>query len=212
MLASRSPRRRMLLNERGLVHDASHPGFEDSVLEPGQVTPEQWISSLAYLKAWAKASEVGLGHVILGADTACLMDGRLIGTPHSAAEAEAMIRGFVNREHEVLTGVAIIDLRGSGSPVRHIFIDRAVVRLGQLSESQISEYIAGGSWAGKAGGYNYREAAESGWPLSHTGDATTVMGLPMAKLTRRLADLGVVGCRPIVNGPADGRVARGAVA
>lgn len=238
VLASRSPRRRMLLDENGLKHDAQHPGFEDSVLERGRVSPEQWIGSLAYLKAWARAGEPGAaGRLVIGADTACLVDGELIGTPRDADEAETMIRRFVNREHDVLTGVAIIDLRDGGSvaggevadegraahagslepvtaPARRIFVDRARVRLGRLSEDQIRAYIASGAWMGKAGAYNYREALAAGWPLSCEGDVTTVMGLPMAALRRQLAAMGVVGNAPIVTAgtAGDERIVRGAVA
>jgi nucleoside triphosphate pyrophosphatase len=236
VLASRSPRRRMLLDESGLRHDAQHPGFEDSVLERGKVSAEQWIGSLAYLKAWARAGEPGAsGRLVIGADTACLVDGELVGTPRDADEAEAMIRRFVGREHDVLTGVAIIDLRDGGSvaggevtdegrpagtlepvtaPSRRIFVDRARVRLGRLGEEQIRAYIASGAWMGKAGAYNYREALAAGWPLSCDGDVTTVMGLPMAALRRQLAAMGVVGSTPIVTAGTAGeeRIVRGAVA
>jgi septum formation protein len=194
VLASRSPRRRALLDEHGLSHEAAHPGFEDSELERGPVPPDQWIASLAYLKAWAKAADSDLpaGSMVLGADTACLMDNELIGTPADAAEAEAMIRRFIDAEHEVLTGVAVVEVRpfAAGGPLdRECFIDRAKVRLGHLSNEQIGSYIASGEWSGKAGGYNYRERVEAGWPLSHEGDATTIMGLPMNLLTGRLFKL-----------------------
>jgi septum formation protein len=192
ILASRSPRRRQLLAEHGFAaHEAVHPGFEDAALKPHTTNPGAWVASLAYLKAWAKASDpASAGRVVIGADTACLLDGRLIGTPTTPEEAEGMIRAFIGREHEVLTGVAVIDLRGD-APVRHIFTDTARVRLGRLSEQQIADYIAGNHWQGKAGGYNYREALIAGWPLSHTGDVTTIMGLPMARLSGLLTRLGV---------------------
>ena len=192
ILASRSPRRRQLLGEYGFgVHEAAHPGFEDATLKPHTTNPAAWVASLAYLKAWARASDAGArSRIVIGADTACLMDGQLIGTPTTPEEAEGMIRTFIGREHEVLTGVAVIDCRGD-SPTRYIFTDTARVRLGRLSESQIQGYIASNAWQGKAGGYNYREALIAGWPLSHTGDMTTIMGLPMVRLTALLTKLGV---------------------
>jgi septum formation protein len=233
VLASRSPRRQMLLHENGLRHDAEHPGFEDSVLERGQVSADQWIASLAYLKAWARAGEPGAsGKLVIGADTACILDGRLIGTPRDAAEAEEMVRAFIGREHEVLTGVAIIDLRYGASvagaladetstpvapvtaPARRMFVERARVRLGKLSEEQIRAYIASGAWQGKAGAYNYRDALAAGWPLTCDGDVTTVMGLPMNALRKQLAAMGIVGEAPIVTAGSVGeeRIVRGAVA
>ena len=195
VLASRSPRRRLLLTEHGLPHEAYHPGFEDGGLRRGEVTPEQWVAALASLKAWAGAmSPASCGQLVLGADTACLMDGQLIGTPADSGEAEAMLRGFIGREHDVLTGVAMIDQRRSRSQAeRHIFVDRATVRFGQLSESDIADYIRGGDWVGKAGAYNLRDRLNAGWPIEYSGDVTTIMGLPMKALLNRLAKLGLAG-------------------
>lgn len=197
LLASRSPRRRALLTEHDIPHEAVQPGFEDGVLVPGAVSPAQWVTSLAYLKAWAGASQPAAreqgGRIVLGADTACLMQGRLIGTPADAQEAASIIRSFVDTEHDVLTGVAMLDLRGHTGTVedlpedkRHIFADRARVRFGPVSEQQISEYVASGQWQGKAGAYNLAERVSEGWPIHFEGDHTTIMGLPMNALVRRL--------------------------
>lgn len=192
ILASRSPRRRQLLAEFGFAaHESQHPGFDDAVLTPNAANPAAWVMSLAYLKAWARATDpAAVGRVILGADTACLLDGNLIGTPTTPAEARAMLKSFMGRDHHVLTGVAVIDHRGS-QPTRHLFYDTATVRLGRLTPTQIQDHLAGESWQGKAGGYNYREAVAMSWPIAHTGDATTIMGLPMQRLSIRLASMGL---------------------
>lgn len=191
LLASRSPRRTSLLSAAGIGHEAAHPGFDDAVLEPGNVAPGVWIASLAYLKAWAKWRDlrqagVPLPSVILGADTACLVDGDLVGTPTSPAEAHAMIRRMEGRDHEVITGVAAID---TATGRREVFFDRATVSLGTLTDAQLSDYIASGSWQGKAGAYNLSERVEAGWPIKWEGDPTTIMGLPMRELRRRLGPL-----------------------
>ncbi len=187
VLASRSPRRRSLLLEAGIQHRAEHPGFDDGGLKPGNVSCEQWVASLAYLKAWAKVRETD-ADLIIGADTACVLDDRLIGTPNTAEEAGGMIRSFLNREHHVVTGVALIDLR-SGRPERVLFSERAAVRFGGLSEQQIALYISTDEWQGKAGAYNLRERLDAGWPITYDGDPTTIMGLPMKALLRRLRTL-----------------------
>lgn len=201
-LASRSARRRELLDAAGISHDAEHPGFEDGVLTPGRATPEQWVASLAYLKAWSRGREK-LAHekssacgaqgwtgprFVLGADTACVADGRMIGTPTTAYEARAMLCDFRNREHDVVTGVALID-RQTGR--RHLFVDRATVRVGMLTDPQIDQYVATNAWHGKAGGYNLRERMDAGWPIEFTGDPSTIMGLPMGVLLRALRALGL---------------------
>ena len=184
-LASRSPRRREFLLAAGIEHEAEHPGVEDSILVPGDVSPSQWVMSLAYLKAQAGAALIpGKHRLVIGADTTCVVDGRMVGTPRDAAEAREIIRGFVGRSHDVLTGVAIVD---SISGAREMFWDRATVVFGNLEVAQIEEYIATGAWAGKAGAYNLAERVAAGWPIVTSGDETTVMGLPMKKLQARLA-------------------------
>lgn len=205
LLASRSPRRRALLSEAGFAHEACHPGFEDGPLRPGKVTPGQWVASLAKLKAWAgartpeaRALLASSDVVVLGADTACVMDGVLIGTPGTAEEAAKMVRAFANREHEVVTGVALLRVERSGveEGSRVLFADRALVRMGHLSESELEKYIASGAWQGKAGGYNIAERMQAGWDISFVGDQTSIMGLPMRRLAGALAGMGVVSCLP----------------
>lgn len=205
LLASRSPRRRTLLNEFGIAHDAEHPGFEDALLAPGSATPRQWVSSLAYLKAWTKAMSMGAheagvprrsgapsaGCVVVGADTTCVLGDSMAGTPTNKAEAREMLRSLAAGQHEVVTGVALVLVNGPTQTVRHIFVDSATVRVGELSDATIDEYVDSGGWQGKAGGYNLAERLEAGWPLEYVGDPTTIMGLPMRELVPRLARMGV---------------------
>lgn len=210
LLASRSPRRRELLRAHGFAHEVTTPGFEDGELEPGDASPRQWVAALATLKAWAGAREAAAwqqgGRVVLGADTACLLDGTLVGTPTSHQQAGAMLRAFAQRSHDVLTGVAIIDLRGlqldsralvsdaalmAAVPARRrrVFVDVATVTVGPLTDAQVDEYVATEAWKGKAGGYNFAERVDAGWPLAAMGDHATIMGLPMNKLAPLLRSM-----------------------
>lgn len=182
-LASRSPRRRELLAEAGYDFDFDHPGLEDSDLAAGDVTPREWVASLAYLKARAG---VQVAHatrraadVIIGADTACVLEGRLIGTPRDAAEAQAMIQDLAGREHEVVTGLALICAQTGR---RLLLSDSARVGIGPLSSEEIGRYIDTGLWSGKAGAYNLTERLAAGWPIRFEGDPATIMGLPMTLL------------------------------
>lgn len=178
------------------MHRAEHPGFEDGDLRPGRgVSASGWVCSLAYLKAWVKSCDAGpeVG-LVLGADTACSLDGALIGTPLTAGEARQMIRAFMGREHGVVTGVALLERRGDRAcPRRWLFSDWAKVSMGVLDDRTLEEYLESGAWEGKAGGYNLLDRIDAGWPLTYEGDATTVMGLPMQKLLSRLRLFGRSG-------------------
>jgi septum formation protein len=189
VLASRSPRRRRLLAEHGIDHDAVQPAIDDSHLQRGEASPAHWVASLAYLKAAAGAHTIGPARqstLFLGADTVCLKNGEVIGQPRDAADAERIIRLLQNGSHEVLTGVALLRVEPNGSRTREILVDRARVRVGPLSDEQIRAYVASGQWQGKAGAYNLSERLEAGWPIEFDGDPSTIMGLPMRALLPRL--------------------------
>jgi len=194
-LASRSPRRRQILTEAGIEHDAAHPGLDDGELLPGRVPADRWAMALAFLKASSAArarAESGGGRfpapVFLGADTVVVKHSNtgvsLIGQPIDLEHAFEILRLLRQGEHEVITGVALLDAHTGR---RELFSDKATVRVGELSDEAIAEYLAGGQWRGKAGGYNLSERIAAGWPISCEGDPTTVMGLPIKALIPRLA-------------------------
>lgn len=184
-LASRSPRRQEILREHGLKFEARHPGFDDSDLHPGRVTPAQWVAALAYLKAAAGLAQLRSLPpgcelpLVIGADTACVQGRRLIGTPRDADEARAMIRSLRSGPHDVITGVALIE---PATGRRLFFADTARVEVGAISDEAIEEYIRSGEWQGKAGAYNLSERIAAGWPIRYTGDPATIMGLPIRRL------------------------------
>jgi septum formation protein len=182
-LASRSPRRREMLREAGYAFGFEHPGIEDSELVPGGVGARAWVASLAYLKARAGAERAGSAEVVLGADTACVMDGKLIGTPRDAEEAAGMIRAFENREHEVVSGIALVDPKTGR---RMLGTESARVWVGMIGAPRIAEYVASRAWEGKAGAYNLSERLAAGWPIRYEGDPSTIMGLPMTRLDAML--------------------------
>ena len=192
ILASQSPRRRQLLAQHNIAHTAIHPGIDDAELYPGRVTPAQWVTALAYLKAMAglyllrSRGQTG-PLLVLGADTACVKDGasgqRLIGTPTSPGEAEVILSTLQDGHHDVVTGVALIRQDSPGLPPgRTLFADAARVTVGHIGLARIRAYVESEQWKGKAGGYNLLERIEAGWPMEYEGDPTTVMGLPMQRL------------------------------
>jgi len=183
LLASRSPRRRELLHNAGIDFDVVASGIDDGELSPGRADAVAWTMALAYLKARAAHDPQSHdGVTLLGADTVCLLEGRIIGQPASRDDAEATIRAFMGRDHDVITGVCLL-----GPGARELFAVRATVSLGDIPSSDLAAYLDSGAWAVKAGAYNYDDRVRAGWPLRCRGDTTAVTGLPMQELTRRLA-------------------------
>lgn len=187
-LASVSPRRRQLLGAAGVLLDVRPSGIDDGKLNPGRCTPSEWVTALAYLKAAATARQPGLhgSTLVVGADTVCVHEDRVLGQPRDVADAERMVRAMAGATHEVLTGVAIVCPR---TRRRVAFPDRSVVTVGALTEAQISEYLATGLWRGKAGAYNIAERLEAGWPIEFSGSADSIMGLPVEPTLRACREL-----------------------
>ncbi len=192
-LASTSPRRKLLLRQAGIAFECADPAIDDGVLVPGEVTPQQWVASLAFLKASAgieslPACDPDEHWFVLGADTLVVQGDALIGQPRDADHAREIIEVLANSTHEVHTGVAIIDPRKGD---RHMFVDSATVTVGDIPGREINAYVNSGNWRGKAGAYNLHERLDAGWPISYEGDATTIVGLPMLRLIPLLTRLGV---------------------
>ncbi|MCC6908310.1 MAG: Maf family protein [Phycisphaerales bacterium] len=195
LLASRSPRRLLLLREAGYEVDAIDTAIDDGELRPGRVTIAQWTAALAHLKARAalhahdESSNRGMflpAHaLIIGSDTVVEMDDRLIGQPRDADDARRIILDLADREHDVITGVSLIHV---ATGCETLFFDVARVTVGPIPPNSIDEYVATGQWRGKAGAYNLSERLAAGWPIQYQGDPATIMGLPMKRLTRCLAN------------------------
>jgi septum formation protein len=189
-LASRSPRRSRMMTEAGYDIRIAPADIDDSQLTPGDVPPEWWVMSLAYLKGRRVAESLRRAQphakgIVLAADTVCAVGRRILGQPRDAEDARRMLGLLHDREHRTLTGVCLLPLAEAARP-RQILFDAARVCIGPLRDTQIGEYVASGEWQGKAGAYNLSERIAAGWPITCEGDPATVMGLPMQKLPRWL--------------------------
>lgn len=180
-----------MLREAGFIFDQVNPPFDDppqpKITQP--ITATDLASELALKKAQSLRGVVPSHRVILAADTICVSDdGHLLGQPANREEAKAMIKTFVNREHDVITGVAMLHT-SDGHFV--CFADTAIVTFGDLAEEQIDAYLDTHTWQGKAGGYNLFDRQREGWPIKVEGDPSTVVGLPMWRLVKLLPNLGI---------------------
>lgn len=190
VLASRSPRRGQLLRQAGVAFEQVASPFDDAGMidaMPGR-DAQGLAMELALRKARALARTLDGRHVVLGADTLCVGDdGSPRGQPTSRDAAEAMLRGFIGKAHDVVTGVALV--RGGDGEVLASFADTATVRWGDVDAAWLEAYLDSGDWRGKAGGYNLYERQTAGWPIDVAGDPTTVVGLPMRRLEPVLASV-----------------------
>jgi septum formation protein len=185
ILASASPRRRELLARAGHTFDVIPSGIDESAITSAAASPCGHAETLAL----AKARRVAMRYpdrVVIGADTLVDCDGQIIGKAETPAEAEAVTRRLFSAPHRVVTGLAVVRLADDRETVRS---EVTVVFPRRLTERQIAEHIASGSWRGKSGAYAIRDRDDP-FVERIEGSLSNVMGLPLELLRRLLQDLG----------------------
>jgi MAF protein len=187
ILASGSPRRRELLARLGLSFRVVVPDVDEDVASNADLTPEEMAEALANAKALSVAQREG-AHLVLAADTLVVDGETILGKPRDADEAAAMLRRLRDREHRVITGVAVVDTgRSTAILVDHV---TTAVHMRPYGDDEIAAYIACGEPFDKAGAYaiqdpQFRPVA------SYDGCYCNVVGLPLRALIRLLRRTGL---------------------
>ena len=187
-MASASPRRADLLRQIGVDPIVCPIGAAESQqLKKGGAA--QLVCENARLKAETvyKLNPAPTG-IIIGADTVVILDGSLLGKPHNAADAVAMLSALSGKTNTVHTGICLIDA-ASGDGV---FGSRStMVRFATLSKDDIVHYVATGEPLDKAGGYGIQGMGGL-FVEEISGDYGTVVGLSLPllkKLANELASI-----------------------
>jgi septum formation protein len=171
ILASASPRRAELLRAAGIPFEVTVADI-DETQHVGE-DAEQYVRRLAAGKA-ARVAGMCPGRTVLGADTAVVLDGEVLGKPRDAADAAEMLSRLSGRSHRVMTGVCLIDPAGRAQTA----MASTLVEFRQLSAAEIGEYVASGEPMDKAGAYGIQAGAR-GFIARLDGDVDTVVGLPV---------------------------------
>lgn len=186
VLASASPRRRELLQQIGLKFQVIPSQAEEHILA-GE-TPEEHVVRLSLDKATEVANRENIsGRWFIGSDTIVLSDNKILGKPCDEVHAKEMLKQLSGREHRVLSGYAVID-RQTGEQRSEAVSTKVWFR--QLTEGEITGYIATGEPADKAGAYAIQGLGVC-FVARIEGSYTNVVGLPLCKLTLAMKELGV---------------------
>lgn len=183
VLASRSPRRKEILEKLGLVFEIDPPEIDE--------TPRERENPLSYVQriAAAKADKVALRHeqqcVVIAADTTVALDGEIFGQPRDVDEARRMIQKLSKKSHSVHTAVSV---RFDGKSANGF--DTASVMMREVTPELLEWYLATGESMGKAGAYAV-QGQGAALVAEVRGEIDTVIGLPVWLLTERLAKVGV---------------------
>jgi septum formation protein len=180
-LASQSPRRRELLAQIGIRHDLVTVAVDERVRD-GEA-PAEYVLRLALAKARAGRA-LRADRPVLGADTAVVVDDRILGKPADRDDALAMLALLSGREHRVLTAVALV---GEREETR---LSVSHVRFRRIDEAQAAAYWATGEPADKAGGYAVQGLGAL-FIESVAGSYSGVVGLPLFETGELLRRAGI---------------------
>ncbi|HSH06609.1 MAG TPA: Maf family protein [Burkholderiales bacterium] len=186
VLASRSPRRRALLEQIGVRYallDDDGSDAVDEAVHDGEM-PETYVQRVTRAKAdvgWSRLLADGRPRgPLLAADTAVVVDQRILGKPADRADAARMLRLLSARTHEVLTGVAL----HSGEHCDYA-LSRSRVTFRRLDADEIRDYLATGEADDKAGAYAIQGRAAQ-FVVALEGSFSGVMGLPLYETAQLL--------------------------
>lgn len=171
ILASGSARRSEILNSVGWSFEAITAGI-DETHRPGE-SPAAYVQRLAQEKATAVAMSLETG-LVLGADTTVVVDNHLLGQPTDNDDAKRMLKLLNGKWHEVLTGVALVEIGGETK----VAYETTRVRFAEMTPGEIDWYVATGEPQGKAGAYAIQ--GKAGLFIEEIqGDYFNIVGLPI---------------------------------
>jgi|YNPNPStandDraft_1061719.scaffolds.fasta_scaffold05657_9 septum formation protein len=184
ILASKSPRRETLLRQlfeefividSNIIENVTHG-------EP----PRALVTRLAREKALSAVSIAGHPHcLVLGADTAVVLDDHILGKPSTPEEAGRMLAMLLGREHLVITGYCVLKQPGAESVCGAV---ETRVKMRAATQEEIDRYVATGEPLDKAGGYAI-QGLGAVFVESVQGSFSNVVGLPLEEVARAFLQL-----------------------
>lgn len=197
ILASGSPRRSQILTQMGVAFE-KHAAEVDEHCTLGA---REAVAELSQRKAQAVAAQFP-GRVVLAADTLVALDNQPLGKPKDEEDACRMLERLSGREHQVYTGVCVMDAQGRAFHD----VDASDVCFRRLTKEEIRAYVQTGEPMDKAGAYALQGGAGP-WVTEVRGSRSNVIGLPW-ELTRKL--LLAAGVEVPVTKEQDGMMKHGA--
>lgn len=184
ILASSSPRRKEIFEKLKLQFDIQESSYEENMSL--DMPAEKLAEHLSLGKARAVA-EKNQNAIIIAADTFVAFQNHRLGKPKTSERAIEMLEMLSGKQHEIITGVTIID---SDNKKCTSFHESTKIFMEKLTPEIINAYIQTGEPLDKAGGYALQEI---GALLIEKieGDFFNAMGLPLRRLVKELKTFGV---------------------
>lgn len=181
ILASGSPRRSEILTHMGVAFEKQAANVDEHC----DLGAWETVAELSRRKALAVAAHFP-GRVVLAADTLVALENRPLGKPEDEEDACRMLERLSGREHQVYTGVCVVDAQGRVMQA----VDASNVCFRAITEDEIRDYVATGEPMDKAGAYAIQGGAGK-WVTQVRGSRSNVIGLPWDTTQRLLQAAGV---------------------
>ncbi|KJY83455.1 septum formation inhibitor Maf [Vibrio galatheae] len=184
VLASTSPYRKQLLNKLAIEFKTASPNFDETPLE--NESPQALVKRLAIGKA--ESCQVSQTSLVIGSDQVCVINGEIIGKPHTRENAIAQLTKQSGRSIQFFTGLALHNTQTGSTDSK---VDTFTVHFRNLTSKQIEHYVdkeqpfyCAGSFKSEGLGIALFERLEG-------KDPNTLVGLPLIDLIDMLATQGI---------------------
>jgi septum formation protein len=184
ILASTSPRRKEIFAKLKLDFEIQESSYEEDMSL--DMSPEQLAEHLSAGKARVVA-EKNPEALIIAADTFIVFEHHRLGKPKTPEKAREMLEMLSGKQHQIVTGVTIIDAATRKTVSFH---DTIKIYVQELTPEVIEAYIKTGEPLDKAGAYALQEIG-SLLIEKIEGDFFGAMGLPLRRLAQELEDFGI---------------------
>jgi septum formation protein len=184
ILASASPRRKELLQKIGLKFEVDASNCAEEI-DPAAL-PEELVRRISIDKAKAVAPR-HQNAVIIAADTIGVIGKKVLGKPHTAAEARKMLAQISGKAHLVITGLTVLDTATDKTITKTV---TTKVYIKKLTRAEIDAYVATGEPLDKAGAYGI-QGLGAVIVEKIKGDYYNVVGLPLSALMEVLKEFGI---------------------
>lgn len=200
ILASTSPNRRELFDRMGVKYEALAPDYEEII--DHSLTPFEQVETFALGKGQSvltrfdpeiKDSKIpgSDDYLVMGFDSMIEFEGGSLGKAHSVEAARTMLKSFVGKPQQIVSGFALLG-RYQGQSFQIVGHQATTARFrSDVTEAEINHYLTFGDWQGKCGAYSilgpgifFLEFIE--------GDFQNIIGVPVIKMGQALKkELGV---------------------
>lgn len=178
ILASSSPRRKELMEKLDIPFEIITKETKEIFNKNGNVYDE--CMNIAKSKAQNVYNDIKEDCIVIGSDTIVVYNSHVYGKPRDLKDAYNMIKSFSNNSHEVISSLCLL-IRKDGHEYIELTYDKSVVKVMNLTDNEINEWINNHDVLTRAGAYAIQDGFGK-YIESITGDYFSVVGLPLHKL------------------------------